>query len=201
MVVIRLARAGAKNKPFFHIVVADSRAPRDGRFKEKLGFYNPVARGESLPLVLDLVKVEAWIKKGARVRNSVKKLIQSAKRSAREREQESVVTTPKETKGKVSTSTGTKTKEMDARVKVAQKGKARTKPKEDVAPRSKKDIKVTTEAKPASNEKDRVKASDVPDVKVDAKAKVKSTTKPKSEVEVAEENAKTATAGKSENTV
>ena len=64
---IRLARAGSKKRPFYHIVVADSRSPRDGRFIERLGFFSPLTPKEAKEhrLKLDLDKVKAWLAKGA----------------------------------------------------------------------------------------------------------------------------------------
>jgi small subunit ribosomal protein S16 len=65
-VVIRMSRAGTKKRPFYHIVVADSRAPRDGRFIERLGFFNPLLpKDKKERLVLDFEKVKAWLAKGA----------------------------------------------------------------------------------------------------------------------------------------
>src|SRR5665647_1497352 len=67
--VIRLARAGTKKRPVYHIVVADSRSPRDGRFIERLGFFNPLMPKEKTErLKFDLDKAQAWMKKGARPR-------------------------------------------------------------------------------------------------------------------------------------
>ena len=64
--VIRMARAGTKKRPFYHIVLADSRSPRDGRFIERLGYFNPLLPKERTErLKLDLDKVQAWMKKGA----------------------------------------------------------------------------------------------------------------------------------------
>jgi small subunit ribosomal protein S16 len=63
---LRLARAGTKKRPFYHIVVADSRSPRDGRFIERLGFFNPLLpKEQSERLKLDLERTKAWIAKGA----------------------------------------------------------------------------------------------------------------------------------------
>jgi small subunit ribosomal protein S16 len=63
---IRLARAGTKKRPFYHIVIADSRSPRDGRFIERLGYFNPLLPKEKTErLKLDLEKVKAWLAKGA----------------------------------------------------------------------------------------------------------------------------------------
>ena len=75
MVVIRLSRGGAKKKPFYKIVVTDSRNRRDGRYIEQLGFFNPVARGQEVPLRLDLAKVNSWVEKGAQLSDRVKKLV------------------------------------------------------------------------------------------------------------------------------
>lgn len=65
MVVIRLARAGAKKRPFYHVVVADKRHKRDGRFIERLGFYDPLASGQAIKCKIDLERLEYWHAKGA----------------------------------------------------------------------------------------------------------------------------------------
>src|SRR5882724_533013 len=75
MVKIRLARAGAKKRPFFHVVATDSRKSRDGRFIERLGYYNPKATGAEQKLVLDAARVEYWQKQGAQVSDRVTFLI------------------------------------------------------------------------------------------------------------------------------
>ncbi len=76
MVKIRLQREGAKKAPFYHIVVADSRSPRDGRIIEQIGTYNPMV--EPSEIKLDKEKVEQWIKNGAKPTDTVKKLIEKA---------------------------------------------------------------------------------------------------------------------------
>lgn len=76
-VKIRLARAGAKKAPFYRVVAADSRAPRDGRFIEILGRYNP--RTEPSTIELDVEKIDAWIAKGATPSDTVSKLLAIAK--------------------------------------------------------------------------------------------------------------------------
>lgn len=78
MVKIRLARGGAKKRPFYHIVATESRSARDGRFIERLGFYNPSARGAEQGLVLDVAKVEAWRTRGAQVSDRVEHLVKIA---------------------------------------------------------------------------------------------------------------------------
>lgn len=75
MVTIRLSRAGAKKRPFYHIVVADSRSKRDGRYIERIGFYNPIARGNEESLKLDSNRVQHWQSHGAQVSDRVAKLI------------------------------------------------------------------------------------------------------------------------------
>ena len=76
-VVIRLMRAGAKKRPFFRMVAADSRRQRDGRFLEILGHYNPLT--EPPTVKIDREKVQSWIAKGAQPSNTVKKLIKNTK--------------------------------------------------------------------------------------------------------------------------
>ena len=78
MVKIRLARGGAKGRPFYHIVVTDVRNSRDGRNIERLGFYNPVATGKDVPLQFDTAKAKAWIEKGAQPTGKVKFLMKQA---------------------------------------------------------------------------------------------------------------------------
>ena len=79
MVVIRLARGGAKRRPFFNIVVADSRNRRDGRFIERVGFYNPVASGAEAPLRVAFDRVSHWIAHGAQLSPTVERLVNQAK--------------------------------------------------------------------------------------------------------------------------
>ena len=82
MVKIRLSRGGAKKQPFYHIVVADSRRARDGRNIERLGFFNPVARGQEERLRLDLDRVEYWSGVGAQLSDRVKSLVSEARTNA-----------------------------------------------------------------------------------------------------------------------
>ena len=81
MVVIRLARHGAKKKPFYHIVAADKRMPRDDRFIEKLSFFNPVASGQAAILRMELERVEYWLSQGAQPSDRVKSLIKDARKA------------------------------------------------------------------------------------------------------------------------
>jgi small subunit ribosomal protein S16 len=82
MVKIRLSRGGAKKQPFYHIVVADSRRARDGRNIERLGFFNPVARGQEERLRLDLERVDYWQGNGAQLSDRVKSLVSEARAAA-----------------------------------------------------------------------------------------------------------------------
>ncbi len=79
MVTIRLARGGAKKRPFYSIVVADSRRSRDGRFIEKIGFFNPIAAGQEEKLRIDLDRIEHWVGVGAQLSDRVAKLVKDAK--------------------------------------------------------------------------------------------------------------------------
>ncbi len=79
MVVIRLSRGGAKKRPFFNIVVADSRVRRDGRFIERVGFYNPVAAGAEEPLRIAYDRIDYWHSKGAQLSDTVARLVAQAK--------------------------------------------------------------------------------------------------------------------------
>lgn len=75
MVTIRLARAGAKRQPFYHVVVADSRRARDGRFIERLGFFNPIAVEGEEKVRIDDDRVAYWLSQGARASAAVSKLL------------------------------------------------------------------------------------------------------------------------------
>ena len=84
-VVIRLSRAGTKKRPFYHVVVADSRYPRDGRFIERLGYFNPLLpKDKEERLKLDLEKVKAWIAKGAQPSDRVSRFLDAAGVAKRE---------------------------------------------------------------------------------------------------------------------
>ena len=82
MVTIRLSRGGAKKKPFYHITVSDSRKPRDGRCIERIGFFNPMARGQEERLRLDLERMAYWQNQGAQVSPRVSNLAKAAAATA-----------------------------------------------------------------------------------------------------------------------
>jgi small subunit ribosomal protein S16 len=82
MVVIRLARGGSKKRPFYNIVAADARNRRDGRYLERLGFFNPVASGQAEALRVAFDRVDYWVSNGAQVSPTVTRLMRDAKAKA-----------------------------------------------------------------------------------------------------------------------
>lgn len=82
MVTIRLARGGAKKRPFYHLSVTDSRRARDGSFIERVGFFNPVARGAEERLRVDLDRVDFWVQRGAKLSDRVIELVKEARKTA-----------------------------------------------------------------------------------------------------------------------
>lgn len=82
MVTVRLSRGGAKKKPFYHVVVTDSRNRRDGRYLERVGFFNPMARGKEERLRLNNARIEHWIGLGAQLSDRVASLIKEAGKQA-----------------------------------------------------------------------------------------------------------------------
>ena len=82
MVVIRLARAGAKKRPFYHIVVTDRRQRRDSNYIANIGYYNPIARGSEIRLHLELDQLDHWQKQGAHLSDRVASLAKEHKKSA-----------------------------------------------------------------------------------------------------------------------
>lgn len=78
MVTIRLARAGAKKRPFYHLVVTDSRNRRDGRYLERLGFFNPIAGEREESLRVDMERARHWIAQGAQPSDRVEQLLKQA---------------------------------------------------------------------------------------------------------------------------
>lgn len=82
MVTIRLSRGGSKKRPFYHLTVTDSRHPRDGRFIERVGFFNPIAQGQAERFKVDLERVDHWIGLGAQTSDRVARLLKVARQSA-----------------------------------------------------------------------------------------------------------------------
>ncbi len=123
--VIRMARAGTKKRPFYHIVVADSRFPRDGRFIERLGYFNPLLPKEKTErLKLDLDKVKDWMKKGAQPSDRVMRFLDAAGVSKREKRNNPVKAIPRKER-KAQAEEALKAKEAaDAAAKTAATAKA-----------------------------------------------------------------------------
>ena len=86
MLTIRLARSGAKKRPFYHVSVADSRMPRDGRFVERVGYYNPIASGQEIRLELDIERIDYWIGQGAQPSERVLNLLKQNKETPEQTE-------------------------------------------------------------------------------------------------------------------
>lgn len=82
MVTIRLSRGGSKKRPFYHLTVADARNARDGRFIERVGFFNPLARGQEERLRVNLERVEYWKSKGAQTSDRVAALLKEAAKAS-----------------------------------------------------------------------------------------------------------------------
>lgn len=82
MVTIRLARGGAKKRPFYHVVVTDSRNRRDGRYIERIGFFNPMASGSEVGLRIDSERVKYWLSQGAQASERVASLLKQASQNA-----------------------------------------------------------------------------------------------------------------------
>ena len=86
MITIRLSRTGVKNRPFFHITVADSRMPRDGRFIERVGYFNPIAAGKEIRLHFDQERIDYWLTQGAQVSERVLSLFKEHNETLEQRD-------------------------------------------------------------------------------------------------------------------
>jgi small subunit ribosomal protein S16 len=137
--VIRLARAGTKKRPVYHIVVADSRSPRDGRFIERLGFFNPLMPKEKTErLKFDLEKAQAWMKKGAQPSDRVKRFLDAAGILKREKHNNPEKAIPRKER-KAAAEEALKIKEAgDAAAKTAATAKAAEKAAADKADKAAK---------------------------------------------------------------
>lgn len=82
MVTIRMSRSGAKKRPYYTVVVTDSRSKRDGRCIERVGFFNPLAQGQEATLRLDMERIKHWISQGAQTSARVTQLIEQAQAAA-----------------------------------------------------------------------------------------------------------------------
>ena len=82
MLTIRLSRVGAKKRPFYQVTVTDSRSARDGRFIERVGFFNPIASGKDERLRLDMGRIDYWLGHGAQLSDRVAKLVKDSRAAA-----------------------------------------------------------------------------------------------------------------------
>jgi small subunit ribosomal protein S16 len=162
-VVIRLTRGGAKKRPFYHIVAADSRKARDGRYIERLGYYNPIATGQEIPLFLEQDRITYWTQQGAkpseRVANLLKQFSLGKLKSVPAAEQglgkaKRVDTAPKKAPTKAAIEAKAETNEAKPDVKAAESvtepPKAEAKPAETSAEPATETPKV--EAKPTGED-------------------------------------------------
>ena len=125
-VVIRLSRAGTKKRPIYHVVVADSRYPRDGRFIERLGYFNPLLpKDKEERLKLDMDKVKAWMVKGAQPSDRVMRFLDAAGVAKREKRNNPERAIPRKERKAV----------REEKQKVADAAKAEAKTKADAAAR------------------------------------------------------------------
>jgi small subunit ribosomal protein S16 len=145
-IVIRMARAGTKKRPVYHIVVADKRAPRDGRFIERLGHFNPlIAKDKPERLVWNIEKVQAWMKKGAQPSDRVLRFLDAAGVAKREKRNNPEKAIPRKER-----------KATAEAAKTAAEGAAATK----AADKKTADAKAATEAKAADKAKAEAKAAE-----------------------------------------
>ncbi len=84
MVIIRLARGGSKKRPFYHLTVTDSRSSCNGRYLERVGFFNPVARGQEERLRVDTARIDFWVGNGAQLSDRVSRLLKDASKATTE---------------------------------------------------------------------------------------------------------------------
>src|SRR6202142_2291963 len=125
--VIRMARAGTKKRPVYHIVVADKRAPRDGRFIERLGHFNPLLpKGKGHRLVWNLDKVQAWMKKGAQPSDRVLRFLDAAGIMKREKRNNPEKAIPRKERKATAEAAKTAKEAGDAAAKTAATVKAAT---------------------------------------------------------------------------
>ena len=154
MLTIRLARAGAKKRPFFHITVADSRKPRDGRFVERIGYFNPIAKGKEVRLEINQERVDFWIGKGAKASNRVLNLFREnietpEEKTKREekKEKKRLIKISKKEKQKI-------VKEPDEQASEAKEGEEIPKAEEPTAEAEKAEAEATEEPKAETEEEE-----------------------------------------------
>ena len=173
MVTIRLSRTGAKKRPFYHVVVTDSRNRRDGRYIERLGFFNPVATGQEVRLKLDLDRTEHWIGQGAQTSDRVASLIKLQRKAGKAADKAAVAEEKDEAKAakpapKADEKPAAKAEDKPAAEPKAE-AKAEAKSEEKAEPAAKAAAETTTETKAEAAADDKA-AADKPAAEGDAKA-------------------------------
>ena len=133
MVVVRLAKSGAKKNPYYFITVADSRKPRDGAFIERLGFFNPSAKGSEERMRLNIERLDHWIGQGAQLSDKVKELAKDARLSPDELQEKLERKKEKRDKKKEAIK-AKKVAELEAKAKEAEEAEAQETPAEEEAP-------------------------------------------------------------------
>lgn len=162
MVVIRLARTGSKKNPFYHVVVADRRKPRDGRYIEQVGLYNPMARGKATVLELNQERINHWMSQGAKPSERVLHLMKQLKMT----DTSKIEATPtraeaRKAQAEESKKAATKQKAAEAKAaKEAEKAAAEEQPAEEAKAVEKPVEEVKAEEKAEESEKEEAKAEE-----------------------------------------
>ena len=167
MVVIRLARGGTKKAPFYHIVVADRRRSPNGRFIQRLGYFNPMARGQETRLELNIERMEYWISKGAKPSERVNHLTKVFKKQA------GIAVTPGETKAEM------KKAQQEASMAAAKKQMMEITKKAEAEEKAKTEEAAKAEEPPKEAAAETLKAEEAP--KVEEAAKTEPVAEPKAE--------------------
>ena len=151
MLTIRLARSGAKKRPFYHISVADSRMPRDGRFVERVGYYNPIASGQEVRLEVDVERIDYWISKGAQPSERVLNLLKQNTETPEQTEKRLAAKEAKRIK-KLASKVAAKEAEAPAEEAPAEEAAPEEAPAEEAAPGEAPAEEAPAEEAPAKEE-------------------------------------------------
>ena len=151
MVVVRLAKSGAKKNPYYFITVADSRKPRDGGYIERLGFFNPSAKGSEERLRFNLERFDHWVTKGAQASDKVSELVKDARLSPEDLQVKLDAKKAKRTQKK-EVLAAQKVAELAAQAEADAKEEAEAAPEAEVAEEAAPEAEVAEEAAPAEEE-------------------------------------------------
>ncbi len=178
MLTIRLARSGAKKRPFYHISVADSRMPRDGRFVERVGYYNPIASGQEVRLEVDVERIDYWISKGAQPSDRVLNLLKQNKE------------TPEQTEKRLADKEAKRVKKLARKVAAKEAEAAPAKEAKRVKKLARKVAAKEAEATPAEETSEEAPAEDAAPAEEEAKTEEAPAEEAAPEEAPAEEEAK-----------